>query len=238
MQITIFDEPVLRRSMKNFNVENFLSDLQKQLKTLTETNLNTNVSSDSANLTKLFQNILNKHSTLRQTSRREKRFSRKPWISNDTLQLMKTKNRLFRTHYRSNNPIKKQIYKKHLNKLTHVKYLAKRQYYENVIKNNQGNSRQTWSVIGKIIDYKNATNQSKMMPATMEINNHVYDTNSETFLNNVCNYFANVGSLMAKNLPNQHNSYLKIYSKRSCRSFSFHEITENEVNECINNIKN
>ena len=76
------------------------------------------------------------------------------------------------------------------------------------------------------------------MPTAMVINNHVHDTNSKTFLNKLCNYFANAGSLMGKNLPNQHNSDLKIYSKRSCQKFAFHEITEDEVNECINNIKN
>ena len=43
---------------------------------------------------------------------------------------------------------------------------------------------------------------------------------------------------MGKNLSNQHNSDLKIYSKRSCQSFVFHEITEDKVNESINNIKN
>ena len=187
---------------------------------------------------RILLNFTNKHAPLRAMSRREKRLSRKPWISNDILQQIKTKNRLFRTHYRSNDPIKKQIYKKHLNKLTHVKCLAKRQYYKNVIKNNQDNSRQTWSVMGKIIDYKNTSNQSKMISSTVEINNHAYDTNSETFLDKVCNYFANVGSLMCKNLPNQHNSNLKIYFKRSYQSFAFHEITENEVNKCINNIKN
>ena len=77
-----------------------------------------------------------------------------------------------------------------------------------------------------------------MMPTAMQVSNHVYDTNSEAFLNNACDYFANVGSLMGKNLPNQPNSDLKVYSKRSCQSFALHEITENEVNECINNIKN
>ena len=51
LQITTFDKPILRRAMKNFSVENFLRDLQKQLKTLPETNLNTTVSSDSDNLT-------------------------------------------------------------------------------------------------------------------------------------------------------------------------------------------
>ena len=46
-------------------------------------------------------------------------------------------------------------------------------------------------------------------------------------------------TLMGKNLPNQHNSNLKICSKRSCQSFSFHEIIEDEVDkdEVNNNIK-
>ena len=43
---------------------------------------------------------------------------------------------------------------------------------------------------------------------------------------------------MGKILPNQHNSDLKLYSKRSCQSFAFHELTKDDVNECINNIKN
>ena len=43
---------------------------------------------------------------------------------------------------------------------------------------------------------------------------------------------------MSKNLSNQLNSDLKFYSKRSCQSFALHEINEDEVNECINNIKN
>ena len=95
LQIITLDKPVLRRSTKNSNVENFLSDLQKQLKTLTVTNLNTNVSSNFDNLTELFQNVLNKHAPLRPMYRREKRLSRKLWISNDILQLIKTKNRIF-----------------------------------------------------------------------------------------------------------------------------------------------
>ena len=58
MQITTFNKPILRRSMKNFNAENFLSDLQKQLKTLTVANLNTSVSSDSDNLLTFFKIFL------------------------------------------------------------------------------------------------------------------------------------------------------------------------------------
>ena len=61
MQITTFHKPVLRRSMKKFDLENFLRDLQRQLKTLTVANLNISVSSDSDNLTNFFQNVLNRH---------------------------------------------------------------------------------------------------------------------------------------------------------------------------------
>jgi len=43
------------------------------------------------------------------------------------------------------------------------------------------------------------------MPSTMEINNHSYDTNSEIFLNKLCDYFASIGSLMSKNLSKQQN---------------------------------
>ena len=88
------------------------------------------------------------------------------------------------------------------------------------------------------MEYKNTANQSKMMSTTMEINNHIYDTNSATFLNKICDCFANVGLLMGKNRPNQRKSDLKIYSKRCCQSFVFHEITKEKVNECINNIEN
>jgi len=147
-------------------------------------------------------------------SRREKRLSQKLWISNKILQLIKTKYQLFQTHYRSNNPVKKMIYEKHLNKLTHIKYLAKRQNYENLIKNKRENSRETWSIVSTIIDYKNTKNKSKI-PLTMEINNQVYDTNSDIFLNILRDYFASIGSLMSKNVTNQHNSNLEIYTLKA-----------------------
>ena len=126
MYITTFDKLVLRRSMKNFNLKNLSSDLQKQLKTFTVTNLNTSVFSDSDNLTNLFQKIFNKHAPLQPMSWREKRLSKQPCICNKIVQQLKTKTRLFRTHYRSNDSIKQQIYKKYLNELTHIAYLAKR----------------------------------------------------------------------------------------------------------------
>jgi len=48
-----YDKPIFRRSMKNFDLETFLNDLQKQLQSIAVSNLTASVSNDSANLTYL-----------------------------------------------------------------------------------------------------------------------------------------------------------------------------------------
>jgi len=67
-----------------------------------------------------------------------------------------------------------------LNKLTHIKYLAKRSYYKNLIKENQGNFYRTWSVIiSDLIDYKSKKHiKISKLPTTMKANDHIYETNS------------------------------------------------------------
>ena len=62
-------------------------------------------------------------------------------------------------------------------------------------------------------------------------------TKSVDFLNEQCKYFANVGANMNKNL-NSNDSKLTIHVKCCSQSFVFHEITVEEINSYINNLKN
>ena len=62
-------------------------------------------------------------------------------------------------------------------------------------------------------------------------------TKSVEFLNKLCKYFANVGANMNKNL-NSIDSKLIIHAKCCSQSFVFHEMTVEEINSCINNLKN
>ena len=180
--------------------------------------------------------MLNKHAPLQPLSRQEKRLNEKPWISKCILKSIKTKNKLFRSHYRSNDLNKKLFYKKYLNKLTHIKYLAKQSYYKNLFKESEGDSYRTWSIIGELIDYKNKKCASKI-PCTIEVNDKMLETKSVDFLNELCKYFANVGANMNKNF-NSIDSKLTINAKCCSQSFVFHEITVEEINSCINNLKN
>ena len=85
----------------------------------------------------MFNSVLDKHAPKRLMSRKEKRLSDKPWITRGILKSIKTKNKLFKKYFKSKQGIsndKKVLYTKYLNKLTHVKNLAKRNYYESIIK--------------------------------------------------------------------------------------------------------
>ena len=67
------------------------------------------------------QLIVHKHAPRKQIFQsKQKQFS-KPWITNDILKSIKTKQSIYRTHFLSNNPPKKAEYKKYANKLNHLK---------------------------------------------------------------------------------------------------------------------
>ena len=122
-----------------------------------------------------------------------------------------------------------------MNKLTHIKFHAKRIYYENLIKSNSNNSFQTWSIITKIIDCKQLSKKSKL-PSKLSVDNEMMNTNTQIFLDKLCDYFANIGATMSKNISNEKNFIFKIRDKSCLQSFAFQEIDE-KVNFSINNIK-
>ena len=111
LQVSDCNKPIFRRTMKNFVIENFLSDLQEELQTIEISNPDISVNSISQNLTSSFKNVLDKHAPLQNLSGKENRLTEKPWISKGILKSIKTKNKLFRSRYHSNDPNKKLIYK-------------------------------------------------------------------------------------------------------------------------------
>ena len=222
--------------MKRFILEEFLTDLAEKLSQINVESNSTSINDNVDNLVSIFKTTLNCHAPLRPLSRREQRLSNKPWITKGILISIKTKNKLFRQYFKSNDPAKKNFYKKYLNKLTHIKFHAKRSYYENLIKSNYNNSSQSWSIIKEIIECKQSAKKSKL-PSEMFIDNLLTDTNSQIFLDKSCNYFANIGASMSKSIPNTKNSDFKIYSESCLQSFVFQEIEEQEINYCISSIK-
>ena len=223
-----------KRCMRFFILENFLIVMDASLSEIRSSSSNTSINDDVTKLTNIFKTTIDKHAPLRPMSRKEKRLSDQPWITKGTLTSIKTKNKLFKTFFKSNNPEKKAYYKRCMNKLTHIKHHAKRCYYETLIKTNNRNSSQIWSIIDEIIDRKKSKKIN--LPSFLLVENQMINTDSPTFLDKLCEYFANIGANMARNVPKSSNCF-KLFSQSSKDSFVLQEISEEDVNSSIYKIK-
>ena len=162
-----------------------------------------------------------------------------PWITRGILTSIKSKSKLFKKYFKNKNfdtdKSKKEHYKKYLNKLAQVKNLAKCIYYENLIKCNNNNPFQTWSIIKEIIDYKNSTKKT-VLPSAITIEDESVRTDTFKFAESLCKFFTNIGTKMFPNLTFSDAFFFKIHSKSCLHSFMLYEITL-EVSNSISNIK-
>ena len=225
----------MKRCVKFFKVEEFIMDLNRQFQNYSDiNNQDADVNKDVSRITETFINTLNSHAPLKPMSRREKKLNEKPWISKEILNSIRTKNKLFTSCYKCSEANKIEFYKKYRNKLTLVKFLAKSQYYNNLLTENRSNPQKTWEILRQIIEGKNSLRNK--LPTSLEINGQSCKTDSDEFLNRMCEYFAKVGSNLSKNNPSNISEH-KIFSKSIMQSFTLHEFTESEVSLAINDVK-
>ena len=121
-------EKQIIRCMKNFDLENFLIDLEEAL---SPWNFNTGstVLNDFDEFIHIFQTIINKHAPLRKLSRREKQLQAKPCITRGLLTSIKNRNRMFRKCCKCKDAKLIAQYKEYTNKLPRLRKIAKQQYY-------------------------------------------------------------------------------------------------------------
>ena len=226
--------------MKQFKLEDFLLDLRNDLSKLNLKPDKSNVNQDVINLTTVFNSVLDKLASMRPMPRKEKRLTDKPWITKGILTSIKTKNRLYKKYFKSkddhNFHFNRDFYKKYLNKLTHIKNLAKSTYYDKLLRTNYKNTCKAWSIIREIVDHKNFSNKFNL-PAVVSVENEIARTDSLEFLECLYEFFTIIGRNMFNNLPCSTFSF-KIYNK-SCflQSFVLQEITKEDVSNVIGSIK-
>ena len=144
--------------------------------------------------------MLDKHAPLTALTRKEKRRKKKPWITPGILASIKTKNKLFKKVFKkiSTNSEKE-----------HYKSVSKKNYYQNLLCNCKSSSK-IWSAINEIIDFKNSSNKSKL-PHSIVVEGESVKTDSPKFREKLCEYFANIGTIMSQNLPFSKSFSFKIH---------------------------
>ena len=160
--------------------------------------VNDNENQSINDLVDILQRISDKHAPKRRLNNKKKRRLNKPWISNAICTSIKRKQRLFKSHFLSNDPNKVKIFKTYNNKLNRIKEAAKKNYLRAQLSFNNENLKTTWKLIGILINRKKS---STSPPITKLLYNGTYYTDRKNIADQLNTYFVNVGNNLSQNLP-------------------------------------
>ena len=118
------------RDSSSANITAFDRDLHEPLDSLPMQYSEWNVNEKFDFIVRYMKSLADTHMPVRKYTRREYKLKLKPWITHGIISSVKHRDYLFRVYKRSNLFTDFENYKQFQNRLTHVKDLAKRKYYE------------------------------------------------------------------------------------------------------------
>ena len=146
------------------------------------------------------ERITDKHAPLKTLTQRETKLYFKPWITTGILKSIRTKQKMYKTHFLSNKTHKKDEYRKYCNSLNKLKKKSKEDYFTKRFEQLKGNLKCTWKLIGTLIK-RNSKGQHLLK--TLKRNYNVY-TDSLDIANQLNNHFINMGPKFYINMPEFH----------------------------------
>ena len=114
----------LVRKITEIKRDVFLNELNQKLRYLDMQN-----NLDFEKLINVMKELVDSHFPLVRQSRKQLKYSHKPWITKGILTSIKTQNRLYKKYLKSKCEINCKTYKMYRNKLTHIKEMSKSNYY-------------------------------------------------------------------------------------------------------------
>ena len=215
---------IFYRDYKHFSKEAYINDMQNiNWNSLLSTTGDLNQS--TVNIINVIQDLVNKHVPLKQASLSKKKQLIKPWITDGILKSIKTKQKMYRTHFHSNNIEKVNQYKRYSNKLNKVKLESKNYYYNTQFAKCKNNMKATWKLIGSIIKRKT---KGQIHPTKITINNKIY-TAKQDIVNQLNQYFVNVGPNLANSITTSSFQPISYISNAAVPSFFMSPITATQV---------
>ena len=157
------------------------------------------------------------------------------WFSRSILKSIKTKQKLYLSHFVNGNSEQKQLYKKYANKLTEVKFAAKKLYYQDKLETSKNNTAEVWRIFKSLLS---SSRSDGSLPQKLR-HNKTFTTNPTLFANNFNDYFSDIGKILADQLkPFSENEHTKYLTKRLHQSLFLTKTTSFEVFNLILGLKN
>ena len=136
-------KPTFRRDISMFNADDFCNHLNNEINSffLTISYIDgNNFDAIFDQFLQLLTNAMTLYAPMRKLTRKQQKLINKPWISRGVLKSIKTKQKLYLSHFVNGNSEQKQLYKKYANKLTKVKFAAKKLYYQDKLETSKNNT--------------------------------------------------------------------------------------------------
>jgi hypothetical protein len=190
-------------------------------------NTNTNDMFDSFH--KTVTEIVDAHIPIKQMSKRQLKCQSKPWITPAIKTSIKKKNDLYKTFLKTKSQYYHLKFKTYRNKINHLLKISKRKYYNDYFCKNNNNMKKTWKGIKQIISIKSQMNNvpTKIKKEQNEI------TDSDQIANAFNEYFANIGTGFADEIPKVDKSPFDYLPSHLTESFYISPVSTFEIEEEI-----
>ena len=179
-----------------------------------------------------------KHLPKKTVKYQKKRHKKSKWISNGILKSINTKDRLYKVLVQTDpaNTIlyerRKEEFKQYRAELRKSIRKAKRDYYTSIFNRHENGIRKMWGLLNETLNRnirKQSTHEFSLINKTT--------SDPEVIANEFNQYFANIGSKLAENIPAapRFDSYLNNPAETV---FSFNLISEHNISNAIKKLKN
>ena len=134
--------------------------------------------------------VIDTHAPVQTATRKQtKKLQNKPWLTKGLLISVKTKQSLYKSYFLNGNDFEKNHYEKYANKLTRVKNLSKKLYYNDNITNKKNHPYELWKFINSVIP----STRSAKSPLTKLSHNDSFIEDPPTMAELFNNYFVKIG---------------------------------------------
>ena len=213
------------RDYRTFKQEDFLSELTQINWDENLRHLNNNIHQSTKNIINHIERVTQRHAPMKEVSQSKLKQLNKPWITNGILKSITIKQRMYRTHFSSNDTSKVTQYKRYANKLNIITSISKLRYYNNQFDQCKNNLKATWKIIGTLIKRKS----KRHLKQTRIIRNDVTYTNEYDIANQFNQHFVNVGPNLANKLPTSNLNAVSYIQNSPISSFSMSPLTVSQV---------
>ena len=139
---------------------------------------------------------------------------------------------MYRKSLKSKNPELESNYKKYRNRLNKLLHIAEKEHYNQLILNTKNNLKKSWQILKEIINKKKSSGCS----SRFLVNNKII-TNKIDICNGFNTFFINIGPTLARKIPDTGKSPLNFMKNRVFDSMYVNEVTLEELDSVIKNLK-